>query len=378
MAFLPTSFDDNGFFHLNSPEGPYVGYKPDTYNENTPITLFVWMHGCGGIAEGDMWTICPSKTRANQNYIGVSLGGRDGACWEVKDDDKKVLAAIDDVSKHFNIDPRRIILGGYSSGGDLSYYTVFFNADKFAGAIVENTSPFRDTPSKQDQSLATAAWKFNVAHIAHLQDNTYPIAGVRNETEAMKAAGFPLIRIEKNGTHFDEDTDTSGTNHDLITFGLPFINEGWLAPGNGPDIPDLPVLANFAPPSTTVRYPKDESITVRKIVRDGFVNVKRGIYKLKFYSRTTYSDQNVFCLDITIANDNPYDISWEELTLDVLNHTISEFSQCTISGTTGIVIVQPTQGTATIPANNKVSLSLCCNRAADDASSQTLIKSVKW
>lgn len=376
MPYLTTTYDSNGFFHLTSPEGPYVGYKPDTYNEDTPITLFVWMHGCGGNAEGDMWGICPPATRANQNYIGISIGGKDGLCWDINPDYKKVLAAIDHVSEYFNIDPRSVILGGYSSGGDLCYYTVFYNADKFAGAIVENTSPFRDTTSTQAESLAAAAWKFNVVHIAHFQDATYPISGVRNETDAMKAAGFPIIRIEKPGTHYDPDTATSGTNYDLITFGLPYINAGWLAPET---TPPLPVLANFAPPSTTITYPKDKVITVSKVVPDGYANVKKGTYKLKFYTRTTYSGQNGFCVDITIANDNAYDISWEQLTLDLRNYTISNFGQCTINGTTGTVVVIPTADTARIPANNKVSFNLCCNRAAGDASSdQVLIKSVKW
>jgi pimeloyl-ACP methyl ester carboxylesterase len=376
MAYLTTTYDANGFFHLNSPEGPYVGYKPDTYDEHTATTLFVWTHGCGGNAEGDLWTICPPATRANQSYIGISMGGRDGDCWDINADNKKVLAAIDHVSKYFNIDPRRIILGGYSSGGDLTYYTAFYNAKKFAGIIVENTSPFRDTTSTQAKSLAAAAWKFNVAHIAHLQDGTYPIAGVRAETDAMEAAGFPMTRVEKPGTHFEADTPTSGTNHDLITFGLPFIDAGWLAPG-ADNV--LPVLPNFAPRSTTVKYPKDQLITESKVVPAGYANVKKGTYKLKFYTRTTYSGQSGFCVDITISNDNAYDISWEEMTLDLQNNILSGFGQCTIDGTTGTVVVHPTPGTATIAAYNKVSLNLCCNRApGDNAVNQVLIKSVQW
>ncbi len=61
---------------------------------------------------------------------------------------------------HFNIDPRRVILGGYSSGGDIAYRTAFYNANSFAGVLAVNTSPFRDTGSSQQDSLAAAAWKF--------------------------------------------------------------------------------------------------------------------------------------------------------------------------------------------------------------------------
>src|SRR5581483_589034 len=109
----------------------------------------------------------------------------------------KVLAAIADVETHFNINRRRVIIAGYSSGGDLAYRTIFYNADTFAGILAINTSPFRDTGSTQTQSLAAAAWKFNVVHIAHTSDETYPLAGVTAEINAMKQAGFPVNFITR-------------------------------------------------------------------------------------------------------------------------------------------------------------------------------------
>ena len=46
----------------------------------------------------------------------------------------------------------------------------------------------------------------------------------------MAAAGFPITRIERPGHHFDTDTATTGTDHDLRTLLLPHLDEGWLAP----------------------------------------------------------------------------------------------------------------------------------------------------
>jgi predicted esterase len=147
-----------------------------------------------------------------------------------------VLATIADIKTHFNINPRQVILGGYSSGGDLAYRTAFYNANTFAGLLIENSSPFRDTGSSQAASLAAASWKFNVVHLAHLQDTTYPIAGVRTETDAMTAAGFPLTRIEVDGGHYDNPGEIEnghsvpGTTADLQTYLLPHIDDGWLSP----------------------------------------------------------------------------------------------------------------------------------------------------
>lgn len=214
---------------LNSTQGPYSLYVPNSYDAShkTPTKLLIWMHGCGGNAYGDAWAVSPG---GSQSWVSVSLGGRDGTCWQPSVDTAKVLAALDDVKKRLNIDPRRVILGGYSSGGDLAYRTAFYNASRFAGVIVENTSPFRDTGSSQSSSLAAASWKFNVVHLAHLSDPTYPIAGVRNETTAVSSAGFPLKRIERAGTHWDADTASSGTNYDMKTYLLPYLDAGWTTP----------------------------------------------------------------------------------------------------------------------------------------------------
>ena len=140
-----------------------------------PSSLFVWMHGCGGNAEGDVFSIAPYPTRQTQSYIAISIGGRDGDCWSVGTDTPKVLAAITDIARYFNINPRKIYLGGYSSGGDMTYRVGFENASLFAGLLVENSDPFRDTGAPN--AYLSASWKINIAHLAHLSDTTYPIAG---------------------------------------------------------------------------------------------------------------------------------------------------------------------------------------------------------
>jgi dienelactone hydrolase len=225
----PIPFSKNQVFTLDSPQGTYWVYVPDAYDEShaTPIKLLVWLHGCGGESSGDIYTVSPG---GDQSYVAITVGGREKDCWNVEEDQSKVLAAIADLKRHFNIDPHRVVLGGYSSGGDLAYRLAFYNASQFAGVLAENTSPFRDTGSSQADSLAAASWKFNVVHLAHTEDETYPIDGVRQETDAMKDAGFPLTRIERPGTHYDADAGDTGTDHDLRVILLPHMNDDWRSP----------------------------------------------------------------------------------------------------------------------------------------------------
>jgi len=225
----PIPFEKGTVLTLSSPVTNYWLYVPAAYATShlVPTTLLVWLHGCGGLSEGDIYTVAPA---ASQDYIAATVGGREGSCWDVESDSEKVLATIADIKTHFNIDPRRVVLGGYSSGGDLTYRVAFYNSKLFAGVLVENSSPFRDTGSSQSALLSAAAWKFNIVHLAHLEDATYPIDGVRAETNAVKEAGFPLMRIERPGTHYDPDTGSSGTDYDLRTYLLPHLGDGWLSP----------------------------------------------------------------------------------------------------------------------------------------------------
>jgi predicted esterase len=223
----PLSYgSEEPFRHVGECAVEYFGFVPKSYNPSTPMPLLVWMHGCGGEAEGDAWTVGSYTAEAGHGWLTLSLGGRDGDCWTPSVDEAKIIAAITDFEAHFNVNAHRVILGGYSSGGDLAYRTGFRHSSVIAGLLIENSSPFRDTESTQAESLGAATTKFHIAHLAHLQDTEYPIAGVRTEIEAVENAGFPTTFIQKPGEHFDSHTDS-----DLQEELLPLIETGgWTSP----------------------------------------------------------------------------------------------------------------------------------------------------
>lgn len=236
----PIPYTADTVFTVDSGTTNYVvvpaGYDP---SHRTPAKLLVWLHGCGGYASGDIYMLSPELSGAAQDWISMAVGGREGDCWDPDRDMPKVSAALATLETHFNIDPRTVVLGGYSSGGDLGYRMAFDHANLFAGLVAENTSPFRDTGATQAQSLAAASWKINIRHLAHLEDETYPISGVRSETDAVANAGFPIERIERPGGHYDDENQAvypgsthpvPGTTDDFITYLLPAMDAGWLAP----------------------------------------------------------------------------------------------------------------------------------------------------
>lgn len=226
----PIGFTADGVTPIPDPAGRYWAYVPASYDatHRTATKLLVWLHGCGGESSGDIWNVADYW---GLNYIAIAPDGAEGACWNMATGPQRVLTAIADAKRRFNIDARRVIVGGYSSGGDLSYRTAFEHARTFAGVLATNTSPFRDTGLTQAGALGMAAWKFPVLHLAHVGDLTYPIAGVRAETDAMTAAGFPMERVERPGTHYDPPPTVPNTDKNIQDLLIrPGMAKGWQSP----------------------------------------------------------------------------------------------------------------------------------------------------
>lgn len=334
----------------------------------TPTPLLVWLHGCGGRAQYDVANV----SGGIQAWISLAVGGREGTCWSsLATDGPKVLSAIADMKTHFNIDPRKVYLGGYSSGGDLGYPVLFQNAGMFAGAIFENTAP----STAALQASATAAWKVNIAHLAHTGDTTFPIAGVRSAISTLKLNGFPVTLIERPGNHWDNDTANSGTNYDLRTILLPYLAGGWVTPG-----PNPPAVTNVRPTLAFVESPGDQGFTSTKTILAG-QGAPAGTYTLKAETRTTYGDNNTFCVNIAVYNTNTtVDIDWKEMTVDLRGHTLSSAWNSTVVGTTGVITIRPVDSTKTVLAGNKNSVGFCVARTTDKDKDhyQVLVKSLVW
>jgi hypothetical protein len=216
-------------FLVDAGTASYYAFVPASYDPSnqTATPLLVWAHGCSGEAEGEAWVVDPDGEDP-QDWLTLSLAGRESPgdeCWVPSVDEAKVMTAIADFETHFNVDRRRLILGGYSSGGDLAYRTGFRHSSTFAGLLIANSSPFRDTQSTQAESLGAATTKFHIVHLAHAQDTTYRLGEVEPEIAAVRTAGFPVEFLVRPGQHYDSHTD-----EDIRTYLLPHIDDGWVAP----------------------------------------------------------------------------------------------------------------------------------------------------
>jgi predicted esterase len=211
--------DSSGFFTRSG----YVGYVPASYDGTSPVELVVGLHGCGDSAYNfASWGVNPYDTRATQTHIGIAVDGasRGNGCWAMGTDDAKVLAAIDDVMSCFWVHKHRVVLAGFSSGGEIGYRIALMNASRFAGLLIESSAAY--TSSNEDTLIANAAWKLNIAHRQHSGDTVFPLSSVQADWAKLTAAGFPLQTEVIAGAH-------DGTSTDWATWLLPRATS-WLSP----------------------------------------------------------------------------------------------------------------------------------------------------
>jgi endoglucanase len=155
----------------------------------------------------------------------------------------------------------------------------------------------------------------------------------------------------------------------------------WLQPRfDGPSVPAVPTIR---PTSVTVRAPTDSTFTSKKTIADGdFPDVPAGTYSLKVAARTTYSDNQMFCVNVILENpSDTLDVDWTQMTIDLRGHTLQNSWSSAIAGTTGNVTVTPTADTRTVRALSKTSFGFCLLRntvARSKAHYQVVVKTLQW
>ncbi len=216
--------DGDGFFWLTSSKSAYVAYVPASYSPSAPMRVIVGMHGCGDDALNfAKWGVNPFPTRAKQQHIGISVSGESGnnKCWSMGGDDDKVLAAVEDLAKCFWVNRSKVVVAGFSSGGQLAYRVGMMKASSFAGILIENSGLYAaGAPSAS--LIAGAAWKIHVAHRARTSDSVFPIAKVKADWQSLSAAGFPVVTSELAGGH-------DGNSDDWASWLIP-QSASWVAP----------------------------------------------------------------------------------------------------------------------------------------------------
>lgn len=218
---LPGSYDES--ILVGGMKRTYRMVIPRAYN-GTPIPLVVFLHGRGG--DGRNFEIACGMTRKAESagFVVVypdALGeptawnaGYNRGRISTVDDVGFIRALIQSLRQKLTVDPRRIYVGGYSSGGIMSYRLGSELSDTIAAIGVMAGTIGARLPDGSEIQIPRPAQPLSVLHIHGLLDNIVTYDGY----DSLVAPGeyFPAPRsvgfwVENNGcTHIPEKESLYG------------------------------------------------------------------------------------------------------------------------------------------------------------------------
>ena len=129
---------------------PYGLRIPESYDGTKPVRLYVWLHGRD--AKNAEWNFidrfqkvsASASNPADEGQIQLDLYGRwNGIAWHWAGE-VDVFEGIAEVQRRYKIDPKRIVLRGFSMGGCGAWHIALHHPGQFAAAeIGAGTWPYR-------------------------------------------------------------------------------------------------------------------------------------------------------------------------------------------------------------------------------------------
>ncbi len=196
---------------------PYGVTLPENYDPGKPTRLYVWLHGRQNTTTETefIYGFLNSKGAGNppvadQGQIQLNCFGRiNGAGWHWAGE-MDVFESIAAVKKRFNIDDRRIILRGFSQGGEGAWHISLHYPDRFAAAEIGagTVSRSAERPGLTAYQLSTLRIWENISEWA-LNIYNLPLAGHDGENDPgqLQSSLRARAQLEKEGFPSAGDPD---------------------------------------------------------------------------------------------------------------------------------------------------------------------------
>ena len=183
---------------------PHILASPIHYEPNYAYPLLVWLHGTGK-SEVELFDVLPKIS--TQNYVAVAPRGAlskttrvvrrhingslvDEKIWtekitdwaeterSISESENLVFQSIEEATRKFNINPRRIFLLGRGAGATMALQIGLRNADEFAGIVAidgsfpsEETVLFRNWRSIRDLPILMTTPNVSGKSYKHISSN---------------------------------------------------------------------------------------------------------------------------------------------------------------------------------------------------------------
>jgi predicted peptidase len=171
---------------------------PSGYSPDTPAPLVVALHYSGPVTPffgGGMLRTLVEPALRSLNAVMVAPDCPAGR-WDDPMSEAAVLDLIREIRQEYAIDPRRIILTGYSLGGMGTWYLAARHPDLFCAAI--------PMASRTDATTAERARSVPLYVIHSAADQLLPVEQMRALVESLRRQGVRVEYVELAGVdHYD-------------------------------------------------------------------------------------------------------------------------------------------------------------------------------
>lgn len=223
---------------------PYGVNVPASYDASKPVRLYVWLHGrAARLSEGNFiytFTDSPPSPTSTMNsadvgQIQLDVYGRwnNGYNWAGEVDVAEAIAAV---KRRYTIDPNRIVLRGFSLGGEGAWHLALHEPDRWAAAeIGAGTWPRRILSADQFpyyQRATLHIWEnmtdwalngFNLPIAAHDGDSDTQVSSIPPPPPGTPSRGQLESSLRIREQLAKEGFPSEGTPNSMVAKGTPDI-----------------------------------------------------------------------------------------------------------------------------------------------------------
>jgi predicted peptidase len=214
----PTSLQPGISYELLPPGyRRYTIFVPDEYTGEKPTPLILTLHyaGHGVPFYGEMILqdiIRPAFRELEPIIVSPDCPVKN---WQQPESEQLIFDLLDTIQEKFNIDPERILITGYSLGGNGVWHYAGRYPDRFSAAIVMAGTPPEDA--------LEIDWQIPLMVIHGREDEVLPLYETKGIVTELEKMGLDIeFRILEGVTHY-------ATNYFVIALRntIPWLIEAW-------------------------------------------------------------------------------------------------------------------------------------------------------
>jgi len=206
---------------LERGNGSRIGYAisvPATYAPDVHVPLVLALHfgvqgGPSMNAGREVLRLLIGPGLIDLNAIIVAPDVIDGGPWSTETNEQAVLLLLDQVMRSYSVDPKKVLVTGFSMGGSGAWHFAGKYPDRFTAAV-----PIAGRPPAMAES-----WRVPVFALHSRRDQVVPFAGTEQRIDELKRAGVTAeLLLLESPTHYQTAAHAVGLRQ-LV----PLIRQIW-------------------------------------------------------------------------------------------------------------------------------------------------------